>query len=279
MGGDGRRGASVTLERVDMAATPPYVITVSGSDSSGAAGVQADNRAIHATGAFPLNVVTALTLQAGQGVQSVEITPPELVRMHLLNLINTYPVEVVKAGMLGSSGNVQVLSDMLNLYPEIRLVLDPVLEASSGRPLLDSEGVAALRDQLIPKAFLVTPNLPELFQLVPTEEGNSGAKEREAARWLIEQGCQALLVKGGHRGGSSSEDRLYVGHGCEVYTASRILSKNTRGTGCSLASLIAGHLACGRSLQESVDLAKNQLSESLSARSKEDWLGAGPAFL
>ena len=120
-----------------MADHPPFVLTVSGSDASGGAGLQADNRAIMSCGGFPLNVVTALTLQTPAGVQSIDVSEPELVRMHMIGLLKNYPVKSIKTGMLGSGGIVEILTEVISQYNSIPLVVDPVLRSTSGRPLLD----------------------------------------------------------------------------------------------------------------------------------------------
>ncbi|MCZ6671899.1 MAG: bifunctional hydroxymethylpyrimidine kinase/phosphomethylpyrimidine kinase [Verrucomicrobia bacterium] len=260
------------------AETPAFVVTISGSDASGGAGLQADNRAIHAMGAFPLNVITALTLQTGQGLQSIDYSPPELVRMHLVSLLNTYPVEVVKAGMLGNAAIVNVLAETLETYPEIRLVLDPVLRASSGRPLLDQEGVDSLLNALLKHTYLITPNLPELALLTGLEAVESWKQEEEAVKILLAKGCQAVLVKGGHRSGSTSIDRLFSKLGVKEFSTSRVKTEHTRGTGCALASLIAAGLAEGNGLEESVNEAKQTLFQSLQAQESNSWPGNGPAF-
>jgi len=256
-----------------------FVITVSGSDASGGAGLQADNRAIHATGSFPLNVVTALTLQSGRGVESIDLTPPELVRMHLIGLLNTYPVSVIKAGMLGCASIVNVLAEVLEQYPSVRLVLDPVLQATSGRPLLDGEGVAALLKNLIPRTFIISPNLSELDVLTGGTGISNDELEKTAASKLLEAGCLGVLVKGGHRPKGPCLDRLYVPDAVIEFSSDRISTVNTRGTGCALASLIAGGLANGLSLEDSITAGKNLLTSALKEQSESKWPGSGPAFL
>lgn len=256
-----------------------FVLTLSGSDASGSAGLQADNRAIHALGAFPLNVVTALTLQTDKGVQSIDITAPELVRMHVLGLLNSYPVEVIKAGMLANAATISVLVDVLRQYPKIKLVLDPVIRATSGRPLLDEEGLEVLVSDLLPLAYLVTPNLPELKQLTACPESVTIGIEREAARQLLDNGCQSVLVKGGHRDGDLATDRLYQSSGVTEYSQPFVVSRNTRGTGCALASLIAARLARGEGLELAIERSKAALTDSINQQSVVDWVGNGPAFL
>lgn len=257
----------------------PYVITISGSDASGGAGLQADNRAILSTGAFPLNVITALSLQTDRGVESLDLVSADLVRMHLLGLLKAYPVSVLKVGMLGCAEIVQVLVDVLEQYKDLKVVLDPVLRASSGRPLLDKEGFSLLIDRLLPRTFLLTPNLPELVAFSDSSEFGTGASEVEAVAALLETGCHALLVKGGHGSGNDCVDRLFWANESQKFTSPKIDTQNARGTGCVLASLIAGGLANGLELQPSVQKAKLRLHQSLIDRSDEDWKGHGPGFL
>jgi hydroxymethylpyrimidine/phosphomethylpyrimidine kinase len=256
-----------------------FVVTVSGSDASGGAGLQADNRAIHATGAFPLNVITALTLQTTQGVESIDLIAPELVRMHLIGLLNTYPVRVIKAGMLGNAAIVNLLAETLEQYPGIKLVLDPVIQATSGRPLLDREGIDALLKKLIPRTFLVTPNLSELEVLVGGTVIENDELEKVAANDLLKTGCSGVLVKGGHRPKGPCIDRLYLSGEVIEFTSNRVSTLNVRGTGCALASLIAGGLAKGQGLEDSITTAKHILTSSLEAQAARKWPGAGPGFI
>ena len=256
-----------------------FVITVSGSDASGAAGLQTDNRAILAAGAFPLNVVTALTLQTSRGVESMDLVSPDLIRMHLLGLLREYPVSVIKAGMLGQADTVGVLVEVLSQYPDLKLVLDPVCQATSGRPLLDPEGLQILKDQLLPKTYLLTPNIPELELLSDRTDVQSKKAEIGAVNGLMEQGCQAVLVKGGHREDEDCVDRLYSGSKVTEVSADRVITENTRGTGCALASLIAGKLAVGTELTSAVSEAKEVLTQALKANSTDLWPSSGPGFL
>lgn len=259
--------------------SPALALVVAGSDASGHAGIQTDNRAMLAAGVFPLNVITALTLQTGKGVESIEVTSSELVRMHLIALLNAYPVKVLKAGMLGSVGNVSVLIEVLEQYPDIHLVLDPVLSASSGRPLLEKEGVEKLRQGLLKHCYLLTPNLPELAQLSGMPEVSSDEEEKYAVEELLSAGCKAILVKGGHRQGDQALDRLYQKGVVAELAAKSVTTFNDRGTGCALASLIAAGLVQGFDLESACRKAKTMLSRSLENQAVVDWPGAGPSFL
>ncbi|QXD25414.1 hydroxymethylpyrimidine/phosphomethylpyrimidine kinase [Opitutia bacterium ISCC 51] len=257
----------------------PYVITISGSDASGGAGLQADNRAILSTGAFPLNVITALSLQTDRGVESLDLISVDLVRMHLLGLLKAYPVSVLKVGMLGNAEIVQVLVDVLEQYRDLKVVLDPVLRATSGRPLLDQEGFSLLKDRLLPRIFLLAPNLPELVAFSDSSELGTEETEAGAVAALLETGCHAVLVKGGHGLGNDCVDRLFWANESQDFTSPKVDTQNARGTGCALASLIAGGLANGLELQPAIHKAKLRLHQSLIDRSDEDWKGHGPGFL
>lgn len=252
-------------------------MTVSGSDASGGAGLQADNRAILSCGGFPLNVVTALTLQFPAGVQSIDFSDPELVRRHLNGLLKAYPVQAIKTGMLGSGPIVKTLIETVSRYPEIPLVVDPVLRSTSGRPLLEEDGIQELKNGLLPKCDLVTPNLMELDELTGRDVVLSESEERAAARQLLETGCRAVLVKGGHRKGDSVSDTLYSKNGIHEFPGQRVDTPNTRGTGCSLASGIAAGLAAGRDLASAICQAKSMVQNNLKLHEEDVWPGHGPA--
>ena len=240
--------------------------------------MQADNRAIMGCGGFPLNVVTALTLQTPAGVQSLDVSHPELVLRHLIGLLKAYPVQAIKTGMLGSGGIVKALTETVSRYPEIPLVVDPALRSTSGRPLLDEDGIQELKNGLLPLCDLLTPNLTELAELTGRDGILSGPEERDAAQQLLETGCGAILVKGGHREGDSVRDMLYSRDGEQEFPGERVATPNTRGTGCSLASGIAAGWAAGRDLASAINLAKSMLQNSLELHKDVVWPGSGPAM-
>ncbi|ADE55715.1 Phosphomethylpyrimidine kinase [Coraliomargarita akajimensis DSM 45221] len=236
-----------------------YVLTVSGSDSSGCAGMQADNRAIHAAGAMPLNVISANTLQTPEGVVSVDFVEPTLIEKQMRALLDAYPVAAVKLGMLGQAAIVDAVAGVLADYPTVFVVLDPVLLSSSGAQLLDSEGLAVLNSALMPHVDLLTPNLDEQVHVLPAAE-------------------TAVLVKGGHADGDVCEDVLIRPKVAPVsYRAQRVETVNARGTGCTLSSGIAARVAQGIELAEACQLAKDALTESLRANMAKCFTGAGPA--
>lgn len=254
---------------------PPYVLTISGSDSSGHAGMQTDNRAIHRVGAFPLNVVTAVTLQGPTGVAAVEMMSPDFVEAQLRLILKSYRVRAIKSGMLGNAEIVSRVAQVLSEYPEIPYVLDPVICSTSGTVLLEPKGVEVLRSKLMPRATLTTPNLDEVTILSGIAEDTC-----QAAADLAKSCDQAILLKGGHASGQECDDWLFYPEGRRYcYSDERIKTRNTRGTGCALAALIAAHLAYEPyELESAIRSAKDLLSEVLSEHSKESWKAGGPSF-
>ena len=240
--------------------TVPYVLTVSGSDSSGCAGVQADNRSIHAVGGMPLNVITAHTLQTPEGVLSIEWTEATIVERHMNALLKAYPVRAVKLGMLGNAAIVAVVAKVLKDHADLFVVLDPVMEATSGQPLIDPDGLKALNKKLLPQVSIVTPNLEERSCLDMPER-------------------VALLMKGGHGTGSDCLDVLTLGNGDTIeLKAKRVPTRNMRGSGCALSALIAAFVASGSELTEACSKAKSILYRRLSSNRNRQFWSDGPAF-
>jgi len=232
------------------------VLCIGGLDSSGGAGVLRDSATVHALNGTARVAVTAVTAQSDRAVTAVHAVPPKVVTDQIAI---AGPVSAVKIGMLGRAGIVEAVAAAV---PRAPCVLDPVLMSSSGHMLLDDLGVTALLDRLLPKVDLLTPNVPELAALarrlgVP-EGDHSACVER-----LLQRGCGAVLVKGGHAEGPVSVDHLYRrGVPCVAFTAPRI-DATLRGTGCRLASAIAVHLAQGASLVDAVTAAKHHVHDAL----------------
>lgn len=238
----------------------PYVLTISGSDSSGCAGLQADNRAIRSAGAMPLNVISANTLQTGQGVLSVHLTDPELIRKQALSLLEAYPVAAVKIGMLGNADAVQAVASVIEERPDLFVVVDPVLRSSSGHDFMGRGGAVAINRILLPWANLVTPNRQESLLIEAPEN------------------C-ATLLKGGHSEQANCCDELYLqGVLVERFCSSRVGTRNDRGTGCALSAGIAAFVAHGRDLKTAIGLAKQSLHASLEEGAELIFKGRGPAF-
>ncbi|PTQ68291.1 hydroxymethylpyrimidine/phosphomethylpyrimidine kinase [Celeribacter persicus] len=236
------------------------VLMIGGLDSSGGAGVLRDCAVANAFGVTARVAVTAVTAQSDHAVSAVHLVSPDTVRAQIAI---AGQVGAVKIGMLGTAGTVRAVADTL---PPAPCVLDPVLMSSSGHMLLDEAGTEALLDCLLPKTDLLTPNLPELSALA--RHFGLAPKEHEAcvAR-LLQRGCGAVLVKGGHAGGTESVDRLYrPGLPVVPFTAPRTNS-TLRGTGCRLASAIAAHLSKGARLVSAIETGKAHVHEALSSTS------------
>lgn len=239
--------------------------------------MQADNRAILAGGAYPLNVVTAVTLQTSSGVEGVECLRAEVVAQQVRRLLEDYPVKAIKVGMLGSAGIARAVADVLEAYAAVPCVLDPVLVSSSGAALMDDAGVAVIRERLMPRAQLTTPNLDELYRLAGVSET---LPPLAVALRLAETCGQSVLLKGGHLGGDCCEDWLLGPDGArEKFSGPRIESTNLRGTGCALSALIAAECDGGLDWSEAVSNAKRRLQASMQRMAKRPWHGNGPSFL
>ncbi|PPB80835.1 hydroxymethylpyrimidine/phosphomethylpyrimidine kinase [Albidovulum inexpectatum] len=247
------------------------VLFVGGTDSSGGAGLSRDVATAARLGAEAAIAVTAITAQNDRSVAAVWPQPADRVKAQILA---AGPVGAVKTGMLADAAIVTALTDAL---PPAPLVVDPVLAASSGRALLTSDGLAALVAHILPRATLVTPNLPELALLARALGVGDDADDATRAHALLELGCEAVLVKGGHATGPRCTDRLYrTGAHEREYTGPR-LATGLRGTGCRLASAIAVGLARGQDIDGAIRTARLLLAEDF-ARAAKECATHGPAI-
>lgn len=229
------------------------VLAVAGSDSGGGAGIQADLKAVTALGGYGMTAITALTAQNTLGVFGVETVPAAFVRLQMRVVLDDLGADCCKTGMLATEEVVNAVADELAGWPALKLVLDPVMVATSGARLLTPEAGEALMKRLLPRATLVTPNIPEAE--VMTGLRITGLEDmRAAARLLREGGARAVLVKGGHlEGGEGVRDLLLGPDGAEtVIEGPRIATRHTHGTGCTLASAIATGIAQGLEIETSV---------------------------
>jgi len=243
--------------------TPPVILTIGGSDPTAGAGVQGDLRTIARRGGYGVCAVTAVTAQDTAGVMATRTVDAALLGAQLTALAGDLRLAAVKVGMLGSGANVAAVADFLGGRPDLPVVLDPVLAATSGTPLLDEPGRAALIERLLPLATLVTPNLPELALL----SGRPVATAEEvhaAAGELLALGARAVLVTGGHATGPEVIDRFYDGGVPRSFRSPR-LAVAVHGTGCALAAAIATGLGRGRELVRAIDQARTDLGERLAA--------------
>lgn len=238
------------------------VMTVAGSDSGGGAGIQADLKTITLLGAYGSSVITALTAQNTRGVSCIHPVPPSFVEEQLHAVLSDIPVDVVKTGMLLTSEITSVVAAMLERFGKRMLIVDPVMMAKGGSRLIDKKAVETVREQLFPLTYLLTPNLPEAEMLTGlTIRDEAGMAE--AARLLRDMGVRNVLVKGGHLPEGNAVDLLYDGRNLLRLPASRIMTKNTHGTGCTLASAIAAFLARGETLPVAVRRAKEFVTTAI----------------
>ncbi|MBN3494842.1 bifunctional hydroxymethylpyrimidine kinase/phosphomethylpyrimidine kinase [Vibrio neptunius] len=255
--------------------TPPIVLTIAGSDSGGGAGIQADIKAISATGSYACSVVTAITSQNTLGVSAIHPIPLPHIESQLDAVFTDLNVVVVKVGMLADARIIKVVADKIRQYQPEHLVVDPVMVATSGDLLLEPSAINTLKQQLIPMADLITPNLPEgaalIDGVVPENEDQMG-NMIEALRAL---GAKAVLLKGGHlEKDDNSNDLLILAQTSELLSAKRFPTQNTHGTGCTLSSAIASYLAQGNRLHKAVYLGKQYISQAI-AHADELKVGKG----
>lgn len=226
---------------------PARILIVAGSDSGGGAGIQADIKTVAALGGYAATAVTALTAQDTRGVHGVVPVDPGFVQQQMRVVIDDIGVDCVKTGMLHDAATIEAVAAVLDELGDVPVVVDPVMVAKGGAPLLEPEAVGALVSRLLPLARVLTPNAPEAEALTGMEVGDRETMERAAKR-LVGMGCDAVYLKGGHVPGARIEDLLVAGSGIEVLTAERIDTAHTHGTGCTLASAIATGLGQGLAL-------------------------------
>jgi hydroxymethylpyrimidine/phosphomethylpyrimidine kinase len=245
--------------------TTPVALTIAGSDSSGGAGIQADLKTFAALGVYGASVITALTAQNTTGVSGIHLVPADFVTAQIDAVFSDLDVNAVKIGMVAQLATIDAIAAALTRWSPKQVVLDPVMVATSGDRLLATDAVEALRSELIPRASLVTPNLPEAAALLDEPVASSDVIIESQGKRLLAMGCRAVLIKGGHGQGAESIDYLFTGNGIIALAAPRIATKNTHGTGCSLSSAIAAALARGEGLESAVRQAKAWVSAAIAA--------------
>ena len=257
--------------------TIPIALTIAGSDSSGGAGIQADLKSFAACGVYGASVITALTAQNTQGVRAVHPVPADFVTAQIDAVFDDLAVKAVKIGMVAQSDVIAAIAAGLDRWTPEHVVLDPVMVATSGDRLLVPDAVAALRDRLIPRAHLITPNLPEAAALLDEPIAQDETTIAAQGQRLLALGCRAVLIKGGHAHGPESTDYLVTAEQMVTLAAPRIATKNTHGTGCSLSSAIAAHLARGEMPEAAVRAGKAFVSAAIAAADQLDvGRGHGP---
>jgi hydroxymethylpyrimidine/phosphomethylpyrimidine kinase len=248
------------------------VLVVAGSDSGGGAGIQADIKAITALGAYAATAITALTAQNTLGVQAIHPVPAPFLRAQMESVLADIGADIVKTGMLGDAATIEAVCDALAaLAPDVPAVIDPVMVAKGGARLLAEDALAVMKRRLLPRAALITPNLPEAEALTGLAITTPEAM-REAARMLLSLGVPAVLITGGHLPGADLIDMLATENGTEEFTSRRIETRHTHGTGCTIASAIAAGLAQGMSLRDAVLRARAYVRAAILAA---PGLGAG----
>ncbi len=223
----------------------PRVLTIAGSDSGGGAGIQADLKTFTALNCYGMSVLTAITAQNTVGITGIHPIPVDIVKKQIIAVMEDIGADVIKTGMLWDANIIEAVAEVLKNYSYKYLVVDPVLVAKSGDLLLKKECIKVLKEKLIPLAWIVTPNIPELSEL----SGKDVNREKDicdSARIIIEMGCKYVLVKGGHLEGEVVVDRLISAYGeVKEYVHPRLNTTSTHGTGCTLSSAIACYLAYG----------------------------------
>jgi hydroxymethylpyrimidine/phosphomethylpyrimidine kinase len=241
------------------------VLVIAGSDSGGGAGIQADLKTVMALGGFAMTALTALTAQNTRGVAAVMPVPPAFLRAQIDAVMADIGADAIKTGMLPDIASIDAVADFIErLAPALPFVMDPVMVATSGDRLQSEEALHALKTRLIPRATVITPNIPEA-ELLLGMRITDAADQRQAAEALLALGTSAVLVKGGHLTGETVTDILATREGLVALTGVRISSTSTHGTGCTLASAIAAGLAQGMILADSVRRARAYVAAAIRA--------------
>ncbi len=237
-------------------------LTTAGSDSGGGAGIQADLKTFAAHGVFGTSAITAVTAQNTRGVQAWQALPPDLVAAQIKAVVEDIGADVVKIGMLGNAGIVRAVARCLDTLGLTRVVLDPVMIAKGGDRLLEGEAVDALRTELLPRAWIVTPNIPEA-EVLAGREIRSLEDMHTAGRAILSLGARVVLVKGGHAEGPESVDVAILPTGTVEIRGPRVATRHTHGTGCTLSSAIAANLARGLPELEAMQEARAYLEGAI----------------
>lgn len=255
----------------------PRVLSIAGSDSGGGAGIQADIKTFVALGCYGMTAITAVTAQNTTGVRAIHGLPPQMLAAQIDAVVEDIGVDAVKIGMLHSPEIVKTVADAIDRHSLMKVVLDPVMVATSGAVLIDQPAIAELVQKLFSRALLVTPNLDETSLLVGRPMTSEADMER-AAHQLLAMGAQAVLIKGGHLAGDTVSDLLLERGTQAVWMrAPRIASANTHGTGCTLSSAIAAYIALGLQLADAVQAARGFIRSALRAgASVRTGAGSGP---
>ena len=239
------------------------VMTIAGSDCSSGAGLQADLKTFQHFGLHGLTAVTCIVSETANIVRRVEPVSSAMIADQIGLMLDSFPLEFVKTGMLGSAEIVSTVAGIFRNHPGIRLVVDPVMVASTGASLLEEDAVRTYREQLLPLAHVITPNLPEAEKLLGRRISSVSEMETGARELSETYGC-AVLLKGGHLGEPICTDFLWENGTIHRFSSPRLESEASHGTGCTLAAALTSNLALGRDLPEAVSAAKSYLNQTLS---------------
>lgn len=241
-------------------------VTIAGSDSGGGAGIQADLKTFSANGVYGASVLTALTAQNTLGVSAIHDVPPDFVRAQMDAVYPDLTVSATKIGMLSRVDVIEAVAGGLAAHDTGPVVLDPVMVAASGDPLLADNAVDCLMSLLVPRAVVITPNLHEAARMLETGVANSETAMRAQAEQLLERGAKSVLLKGGHGTSEESADLFLDGQGTGTWLREkRVATTNTHGTGCTLSSAIASGLALGKDLETAIRHGKDYIHAAISA--------------
>ncbi len=252
----------------------PIAVTIAGSDSSGGAGIQADLKTFSALDVYGACVITALTAQNTRGVSAIHDVPADFITAQIDAVFSDLKVNAVKIGMLSVPAAIEAVAAGLDRWKQSLVVLDPVMVATSGDRLLAPEAIEVLKRELFPRALVITPNLAEAAALLDAPLAQSEDEMRAQAERLLGLGANAVLIKGGHAGGTLSIDLLVTREAVARLIALRFETKNTHGTGCTLSAAIAAGLAKGRRLAEAAAEAKDYVTSAIGAADQLD-IGQG----
>jgi hydroxymethylpyrimidine/phosphomethylpyrimidine kinase len=255
----------------------PIAVTIAGSDSGGGAGLQGDLKTFSALGVYGACVVTALTAQNTAGVSAIHEVPADFVAAQMDAVFSDLPVNAVKIGMLSQPAVIRAVAAGLDRWRQTKVVLDPVMAASTGEQLLAPAAIDVLKGVLIPRAMLLTPNLPEAAALLGVPVAQTEDEMRAQAQALLALGAQAVVMKGGHAQGRDSVDLLVDSNGVVALSLARSASRNTHGTGCAFSAAIAAGLAKGMELEPATRSAKRYVHAAIAAADTlEIGSGSGP---
>ncbi|MDR6226535.1 bifunctional hydroxymethylpyrimidine kinase/phosphomethylpyrimidine kinase [Desmospora profundinema] len=240
----------------------PRALTIAGSDSGGGAGIQADLKTFQERDVFGMSAVTAITAQNTQEVTGIYECSEEAVTRQIEAVASDIGIDAAKTGMIASITIMKAVAQQVEKHRIHPLVIDPVMVAKSGDSLLEKEARQALKRILLPLAHLITPNLPEA-EVLTGKMLDTDEKRRDAARHIVDMGADAVIIKGGHVTGDSADDLLFDGESFHVFSAPRLNTRHTHGTGCTFSAAITAELAKGRELLKAIQIAKAYITEAI----------------